>query len=194
MKQDDYLNAFSLLNTISSGLDAYLRYTVKSNGFNTGEKENLLNSVLLQLPLLVRGTARIYLYHPDEQNEHTLIFWEKGSFMPPVNIFLNIEGRIPMIEYLEDSLILAIEAKHLRNLYQHFAEFAPMVTKISEQHFSQLMVIRRRLSEMSVEERYLSFEDEKRYLFNICESQHIASFLGMHPKTLSMLKGRNLKR
>lgn len=193
MDKEKFLQQLEVGPSVSVGLAAYIRYVLKEETFRAKDRVYLHTSELNHLSFLYKGSARLYIQQEDENEEYTLFFYMEGDF-PLVEIDMAIyPGTKLALEFLEDSTLQLIPAKHIHNLYKLFSEFHQLVIKLNTARISKLFLHHLSQNQLNAEERYNQFLKDYPKIALVCEQKKIASFLGIDPKTLSRLRGKDAK-
>ena len=148
-----------------------------------GEIENYLS-------FLVQGFVRNF-YITNKGDEITIEF-VSGGFASVYDSFLSRDKSIVCMEALENVVMLSISYNDLNELYQ-MSKTGERLGRLNAESYL-LYMFKRRLSllTLSAEERYLELIKENPKLLNYAKLQHIASYLGIKPESLSRIR-KNIK-
>lgn len=143
-----------------------------------------------KLSFVQSGLLRMYA--PVDGNEVTQWISNKGYFSTDLSSFVFDAPSRFIIQALVDTEIYSInktDYKKIGELVPQWNEIEKIFilrcfTIIEERVFSHLS--------MSAEERYLSFFENNKELFNQVPLQYIASMLGMTPETFSRIRKKQL--
>ena len=145
------------------------------------------NELCRHIYFIEKGLARFY-YSNEKGKEITTWFGEENQFVTAIDCFYQHLPTRNNCELLEDSVIFSISFSKLENMLnqnQDFSKFA----------FYVLFEITRKLAEISssiksetAQQRYQTLLQESPEIFNRIQLNHIASFLGITPETLSRLR------
>ncbi|TNJ45634.1 Crp/Fnr family transcriptional regulator [Tamlana fucoidanivorans] len=126
--------------------------------------------------------------------EHNLHFTTEESWIADLGSFFTKKKSELYIEAIEKSTILQIERDDLLSLYDNYPKFDKYFRLFLEKAFAKEE--QRSLHNISstAEERYLHFLETYPNLFNRISNVQIASFLGVTPEFLSVLRKRLIKR
>lgn len=138
-----------------------------------------------RLYYLAQGLVRGYCY--DEEKKITTWMAVEGDFVFSSSGFLTKKTSAESIELLECAELVYITRHDLDHLYKHFPEINYISQRILQQH---LLIQEDRLSllrQMKAKKRLEQFRQQFPDLWRRVQNQHIASFLGIDPATLSRL-------
>lgn len=156
--------------------------TLKRKGYllKAGEECNHFSFV-------VRGTLKMYKVD-DKGNRHNLQFAMENDWITDYGSFYDEEPSELCIEALGPSHVLQIKKNDLFYLYDHFPIFDRNFRIIIENAFIEQQ--KRVLQNISstAEERYLYFLKKYPNLFNRISNVQIASYIGITPEFLSMIR------
>jgi CRP-like cAMP-binding protein len=139
--------------------------------------------------LIVKGLIRNYHIMPDD-SEHSVLFRKEGEFVVSYPSMFNGEPSTENTEALEETTAIELNLHEIRELIKNNLEFAGAYIKILEQ--SLVMTISR-IDDFTLrtpEERYVRFISKHPDLTDRIQQQHLASFLGITPISLSRIKAR----
>ncbi len=142
---------------------------------------------------VVKGCLK--MYKVDEKgNQHNLQFSIENDWISDYGSFYAEEPSDLCIQALESSYILQIERNDLFYLYDHFPVFDRNFRIIIENAFIEQQ--KRVLQNISstAEERYLYFLKKYPDLFNRISNVQIASYIGVTPEFLSMIRKKIASR
>lgn len=172
----------------------------------SGDQKKLLNSVLKersypknhillyeqQVPtyawFIIKGTARVYYFDQYLQREVTSWFWFKGDMMFSMNSFFRQLEAGESIELLEDSTLLLLSFADIGALRVQYRECLLLERTLIEDYYSRFNRHHRNMLAQRNEDKYRSINMAHKELFNLANQKDIASFLKMHPKSLSYLR------
>ncbi|WP_084158104.1 Crp/Fnr family transcriptional regulator [Gaetbulibacter saemankumensis] len=122
--------------------------------------------------------------------EHNLHFTIENSWITDLGSFFTKKTSQLYIEAVEKSTILRIERQDLNSLYDLYPKFDKYFRVFLERTLAKEE--QRSLHNISstAEERYLHFLETYPYLFNRVSNVQIASYLGVTPEFLSVLRKR----
>lgn len=190
MDTKSYLAALDHIQKLPAGLGAYLSRSLREYHFKRKQVISVSSAEVPFLANMQSGCARLYALDRETLNQHTLDFFLPGDFLPmPIETPLYAEQQL-FIEFLEDSLTLGITEKHFTYLPRLFSSCTLLYQKITISHL--LAQIRRGISiqETSSRQRFDRLALERPGLFNLAPVKDLASYLGMHPNTLSSFRGK----
>lgn len=141
---------------------------------------------------LKSGLCRIY-YPPTPENsrEENLLFGEAGNIATSVTSFILHRPSVFSIAAVTNVSAYKIDAEIIRNLYHTNAEFCRWLLELSLLQLSYLEIRHTYLAPKDAYTRFLKFIQFKPKSFmSRVPDYHIASYLGITPTALSLLKAR----
>ena len=136
---------------------------------------------------VVQGCLKMYMVDV-EAKEHNLQFAVEDNWIGDLGSFHSGEPSKLYVEAIERSTILRITRENLYRLYDEFPKFNKIFRIMKEHHIVEYQ--QRILQNISStgEERYLDFVNRHPDLFNRISNVQIASYLGVTPVFLSMIR------
>ncbi|MEL7271737.1 MAG: Crp/Fnr family transcriptional regulator [Bacteroidota bacterium] len=180
----EYLNAILPLDENEKGIvqELFVSRRVKRRQFihHEGDICDYANFV-------IQGCLKMFMVD-EEGKEHNLQFAIENHWIGDLGSFHSGEPSKLYVEALENSLILQISKKNLFRLYDEFPKFNKIFRIMKEKHIVEYQ--NRILQNISStgEERYLDFLKRHPELFNRISNVQIASYLGVTPVFLSMIR------
>lgn len=136
---------------------------------------------------IVKGCFR--MYHIDEKGkEHNVQFAIENWWIGDIGSFHSGEPSKLYIEAIENSTVLQIEKSDQLNLFVNYPKFNRLFRVFTE---NALVAYQKRVLQnisSTAEERYTDFMERYPAFFNRISNVQIASFLGMTPEFLSVLR------
>lgn len=156
------------------------KYPKKSIILKEGEICRSINFVL-------SGTLRSF-YRDSEGKESTIMFAAADWWITDMACFINQQPAMLNIETIEESLILQLKKEDLDNLYIKIPKFERFFRIIMQNAYirEQVRVIQN-LS-LSAEQRYYIFLEKYPEVSKQIKQKQIASYLGITPEFLSMIR------
>lgn len=139
------------------------------------------------------GTLRAF-YLDKTGKESTIMFAVADWWVTDMFCFVNEQAAMLNIEAIEDSCILQLQKEDLDRLYLSVPKFERFFRIIMQNAYirEQLRVIQE-LS-LSAEERYHNFLIKYPKVAQQVKQKQIASYLGITPEFLSMIRGNKSKK
>jgi len=136
---------------------------------------------------VVQGCLKMYMVDADAK-EHNLQFAIENNWIGDLGSFHSGEPSKLCVEAIERSTILQITRENLYRLYEEFPRFNKIFRIMKEHHIVEYQ--QRILQNISStgEERYLDFLNRHPDLFNRVSNVQVASYLGVTPVFLSMIR------
>ena len=173
---------------LSNQLKAFLGSALHELSYR--KKYQLLNEN--QVPsyawYLTKGTARVHYYDQYSQQEVTSWFWFKGELVISLNSFFRQHPSGENIQLLEDSTLLRISFADMQIMNRQYPEYRQAEKLLFEDYYSRFNEHSRNMYCQPTRVRYEQLEKTHKELLNIANQKDIASFLKMHPKSLSHLR------
>ncbi|KUJ60657.1 hypothetical protein AR687_16645 [Flavobacteriaceae bacterium CRH] len=161
------------------------KYPKKSNILKEGEICKTINFVQ-------SGTLRAF-YRDPEGKEATIMFAISDWWITDMSCFINQQPAMLNIETIEESIIFHLQKEDLDELYLKIPKFERFFRIIMQNAYirEQLRVIQN-LS-LSAEQRYYIFLDKYPQVAKQVTQKQIASYLGITPEFLSMIRANKNK-
>ena len=180
----EYLNAILPLDENEKGIvqELFVSRRVKRRQFihHEGDICDYANFV-------IQGCLKMFMVD-EEGKEHNLQFAIENNWIGDLGSFHSGQPSKLYVEALENSHILQISKKNLFRLYDEFPKFNKIFRIMKEKHIVEYQ--NRILQNISStgEERYLDFLKRLPELFKRISNVQIASYLGVTPVFLSMIR------
>lgn len=185
-----YLKALNAVHQIPRGLSAYLSHSLNESLCAKHMKIGHAEGHGMYLANIGKGSAKLYAVDKETHEEHIIEFFLPGDFLPTLTNLPSFDDQQLFIEFLEDSSVLSINEKHFSYLPKLFSECTLLYHKIYFTHFLSLLKRSASIKALTAEERFQKLLLIRPSLFNLASVKDLASYLSMHPNTLSMLKAK----
>jgi CRP/FNR family transcriptional regulator, anaerobic regulatory protein len=139
---------------------------------------------------LIKGTARIY--YPVQQREICLDFAFEHDFVSAYESFLSRQPSEVEIQALSPIVALRISHTNLQQLYESSRAHERYGRLAAERMYLTKLHRERLLLSLSAEDKYLYLLQKHSILVQNLAVKDIASYLGIHPESLSRIR-RNLR-
>jgi len=167
---------------------------LKIEKFKKGETILHLGDVSSVLRFIDSGLARAYMISKEGKDYTWCIFFNDENahmtnlFVVDYDSFLNQTPSTLHIEALEDTTVISVDYKDVQFLYDKLKKGERFGRLMSQEAYSYLhqQTIDRQIK--TAEERFEDFMKKTPYLLEKVPQYHIATFLGMTPQYLSILK------
>lgn len=136
---------------------------------------------------IVEGCFRMY-FVDEKGKEHNIQFAVENWWIGDIGSFHSEEPSKLYIEAIENSIILQIKKQDQLDLFVNHPKFNQIFRVFTE---NALVAFQRRVLQnisSTAEERYLDFVKRHPYFFNRISNVQIASFLGVTPEFLSVIR------
>ena len=149
--------------------------------------------VCKEISFVESGALRAF-YRDKAGRESTIMFAIADWWITDMFCFINQQPAMLNIEAIENSVILQLLKADLDKLYIHIPKFERFFRIIMQNAYirEQLRVIQN-LS-LSAEERYNIFLDKYPQVVKQVTQKQIASYLGITPEFLSMIRGNKTRK
>ncbi len=181
-------NIFNALLPISE--QSLMRIVQKAEVMQVPKKTRILEigQVCNHMYFVIKGCLRLY-YQKDEL-EVNCFFFHENLFCTAFGSFMTRRKSNQIMETLEDTVMLAITFDELQQLYEDVPEMNMLVRKILQERYINSHDIISSYVLDNPEQRYEHFKEKYPALVNRIAEHHIASYIGITPKSLSRLKKR----
>ncbi len=136
---------------------------------------------------VVDGCFRMY-FVDEKGKEYNIQFAVENWWIGDIGSFYSEEPSKLYIEAIENSIILQIKKQDQLDLFVNYPKFNQIFRVFTE---NALVAFQRRVLQnisSTAEERYLDFVKRHPYFFNRISNVQIASFLGVTPEFLSVIR------
>ncbi|MBB6237533.1 CRP-like cAMP-binding protein [Pedobacter sp. AK013] len=192
MEEENYFKKITDHLKPSVGLKNYLRYVLQKRAFK--KKQTIAVTDPYFSTLLFIGTGTLRLYAIREEEETTILFWQKNQFLTPMFMLGNYLEKEVYVEFLEDTTLIGYRQTHTANLYKLFPEYREIINRLYQQQLAALMRHAEALAYLNTSTRFENLMKAKPELFTLCRLKIIADYLGIHPKVLSLLRSKAVKK
>lgn len=140
----------------------------------------------------VNGFVRLFYLRGFE--ERTAYFYPKGVFVSAYESFVHQKPSHINLQVTEDSTLIAVDLEASMKLLQYAPKFDAIARTVMEEELIAHQKMIASLLTLNAEERYSQLMQESPWIFNKVAQQHIASYIGVQPESLSRIKKRYLER
>ena len=166
---------------------------LKSTSLKKGEFLICTGDVCKYESFVTRGCLKTY-YHGEHGVEHIQDFSIEGWWADDLFSFFTQTPAQSSIEAIEDSDVLQISKHDLEEVYQRFPKFERFFRLLFQRaYIAQREQINLILSTPALE-RYMLFLKKKPYAEKRFSQKDIASYLGITPQFLSVLRKKKIGR
>jgi CRP-like cAMP-binding protein len=145
-----------------------------------GEVENYLS-------FIVSGSVRLYTITPNGEDV-SVGFAAANCFAGSYSSFISQKPSLLNVEALEDLFLLSISFENLNKCYSVSATGEILGRINAEMHLIHQEERQISLLTKSATERYLELLEQNPHLLQLVKLQHIASYLGIKPESLSRIR------
>jgi len=171
---------------------SFLRNRLKLKTFEKGASILREGQVSQSFYFNVEGFVRLFYLRGHE--ERTAYFYPEGVFISAYESFVKQKPSKVNLEAAETSKLIEINAEASMALLQYDPKFESIARAIMEEELIAHQRIIESLLTLSAEERYGQLMEESPWIFGRIPQQHIASYIGVQPESLSRIKKRYLER
>ena len=187
MKPDLLLKNISKHISLTVDEKEFFISLLKTKSIKKGEYLLRQGDVCKHESFVIKGCLKSY-YEDDNGAEHIVDFLVEEWWADDLYSFLTQTESKSNIKALENTEVLQISKDDLETLYQRISKFERLFRLIFQRaYISQRDQINLMLS-TPAEERYLQFLKKKPYATRRFPQKDIASYLGVTPQFLSILK------
>ena len=145
---------------------------------------NNLNNIYF----IIDGCARLF-YHVNGKDK-TAFFYNEGNFIWPGTSLKHSVPTQKNFKTIEDSVLIQINKDIIQKLINSSGNFEMIVRNAREKELIESQLLIEKFITLSPKERFLNLMETNSNLFQRVAQQHIASFLGISPESLSRIKKR----
>lgn len=135
------------------------------------------------------GTLRAF-YTDTQGRESTIMFASKSWWITDMHCFLNQLPAMLQIEALENSSLLQLQKTDLDKLYDRIPKFERFIRIIMQNAYTREQLRMIETLSLPAEERYHRFLSKYPQVATQVTQKQIASYLGITPEFLSMLRAK----
>lgn len=136
---------------------------------------------------VVKGCLRMYLIDA-EGKEHNILFAAEGDWISDIDSFHALSPSQSNIQALEHSEIIQIAQQDLYYLYINIVKLDRIFKVITEEKYVELQKRVFQNISSTAQQRYMAFLKQYPKLANRLPNTQIASYLGITPEFLSMVR------
>ena len=138
--------------------------------------------------LIHSGALRYYSL--SEASEQNFWFAFEGEWLGDYGSFLSCKPSMHALQALEQTEVFGLSYNAMQELYNQGTRFERFGRLIAENLFLTTELSRQELASVSAEQRYLNLIKRHPKIISRVAQQHIASYLGIQPQSLSRIRGR----
>ena len=132
------------------------------------------------------GAVRVY--YQSEEQEFTLNFHFENEFVSAFSSFITQTPSRVNLQALDQVLASRIHHRHLYNTYQQYHNAERIGRLFAETLYVQKTNREIDLLSLSAEQQYLNLLQKNPKLISQISVKHLASYLGIHPESLSRIR------
>ena len=192
MTNDNILN---LMRQITGFSDAELELVMKYFEHKNIKKKTILlkaGDTAQELYFIVSGCMR--LFYEKDGADISAYFFTDMMFAGAYDSFASRQPSRHSIETSEDCQILTISYKGWQQLFIELPKMSGFVLKIIEDRFISLHKLYTSLILDTPEERFINLQNERPDILQRIPQHQIATFLGITPVSLSLIRNRLTKK
>lgn len=141
---------------------------------------------------IVEGTVRSYRII--EGDEFTYAFFSAGELCADYASILTKKESQQFFQALTPAKLFAFSYENIEKQFEDHPRFERIARKLSESAYLRSAERANEFQTDSLEQRYLHLLDQHEELFQSASLQHIASYLGVKPQSLSRIRAKILKK
>lgn len=136
---------------------------------------------------VVNGILRMYVTDK-EGKEHNILFASEGDWISDIDSFHAVNPSQSSIQALEPSKVIQIAQQDLYHLYRNVLKLDRIFKVITEEKYVELQNRVFQNISSTAQQRYVTFLKQYPKLANRLPNTQIASYLGITPEFLSMIR------
>ncbi|MBT8275105.1 MAG: Crp/Fnr family transcriptional regulator [Bacteroidia bacterium] len=152
-------------------------------------KEKILEAgeICRYYTFVISGSLRLYI--TDAQGkEHNILFAAEGDWISDIDSFHATKPSMSSIQALETSEVIQIAQQDLYHLYLNIPKLDRIFKVVTEEKYVELQNRVFQNISATAQQRYLFFLEHYPKLANRLPNTQIASYLGITPEFLSMIR------
>lgn len=138
--------------------------------------------------LIQKGALRYY--SNTGSGEQNFWFAFEGEWLGDYGSFLSRRPSIHALQAFENTEVFGLGYDAMQDLYAKGTRFERFGRLIAENLFLSTELSRQELAAVSAEQRYLNLVERHPQIIRRVAQQHIASYLGIQPQSLSRIRAR----
>lgn len=177
------------VNCSEAELESFL--TIAQPSLKTYKRKELIQregQISTYLYFIKSGCIRYYFLKDGE--ERTGQFFFENGWYTDLGSFLTQQPSEENVQALEPTELLLISKQSLYQIYEQVPIFERFGRVLLEQSFVGARLKNKRLANLSPEEHYKTLIKERPKVMQRVSLQHIASYLGIKPESLSRIRKR----
>lgn len=188
-EKEQLLKYFEQFGTISQGEKEVFLKAFSTSQFMPKQKILFTGDTCQTVHYIVSGLTR-YAYIDDSGNDITTTFRHEGEFITNYESFLKESPSKFFIECLEPTTTLKVDRLGLQRIYDETNIGNTIGRKIAEALYLESQERLNAFYDKSAEERFNEFMKTQGSLLNRIPQNHLASYIGIKPQSLSRIKKR----
>lgn len=136
---------------------------------------------------VVNGILRMYV-NDNEGKEHNILFASEGDWISDIDSFHAVQPSQSSIQALEPSKVIQIAQQDLYHLYINIPKLDRIFKVVTEEKYVEIQSRVFHTISSTGQQRYLAFLERYPKLANRLPNTQIASYLGITPEFLSMIR------
>lgn len=153
-----------------------------------GEDFSSLNCVAKHFYFIQSGLVRSYRLV--DGDDFTYSFYVAGDICVDFESVLKQQESESFFEALTDVKLLKFNFEEFEQLYDNHPKIERITRKMAESAYLKLLGRLREFQTETLEQRYLRLIDQNEEVFKQAPLQHIASYLGVKPQSLSRIRAK----
>lgn len=156
--------------------------------FEKGEDLSLHGKVAQHFYFMQSGLIRSYRLL--DGDDFTYNFFMPGNICVDFESILTQEPSQHFFEVLSPAKVLKFSWKEFEKLFENHPRIERIARKMSEEAYLHLLSRVRDFQSDTLEQRYLKLIEHNEEIFQQAPLQHIASYLGVKPQSLSRIRAK----
>jgi len=190
MENDQYLLKLSAYHNLSIGFKAYLGFTLQETFFNRLQRVCIAQTDLGGYCYLAKGSARLYVYDEESEQEITLLFFPASCMLSELKATASYLKGAVYLEFMENAVLYSIPENHMGNIHKLFMESVILTAAITAETMGKTITAVTDLKLFHADLRLKKLLEYFPSIFSVAAVKDVASYLGIHPTTLSAMRKR----
>ncbi len=181
-------NVNKLINLTSSEIE----YFISTLKVETVPKKSVIlkeGQLCDKITFVSKGILRAY-YLDRNDKQSTIMFAVEDWWITDMYCFLNAHAAMLFIEAVDNSTVIHLSKSNLDNLYLKIPKFEKFFRIIMQNAYVREQLRTIQSLSLTAEERYDNFLKKYPQVAKQVTQKHIASYLGITPEFLSVLRSR----
>ncbi len=164
----------------------------KEESFHFGEDISSYNKKIDHFYFVKEGLIRSYRII--DGDDFTYTFYLPGEICVDFESITKKEPSQHYFQVLAPTKVLRFSYSHVENLFEEHPRIERIVRKMAESAYLRLIERVKEFQSDTLEQRYLNLIQNHENIFHAAPLQHLASYLGVKPQSLSRIRAKIVKK